>query len=50
MVDGIASSVALSKDLPILDPGDDTLDGGADAPVCAAVIAADDPAGLVSCW
>jgi hypothetical protein len=50
VVVGVASSAALSKDLPILDSGDDMLDGGGDAPVCAVVIVADDPAGLVWCW
>jgi hypothetical protein len=33
VVDDGASSAALSKDLSVLDPGDDVLDAGADAPV-----------------
>ena len=31
VVDGVAAAAALSKDLPILDPGDDMLDASADA-------------------
>lgn len=48
VVDGVAAAAALSKDLPILDPGDDMLDASADASVCPVVIVAHDPAGVVA--
>ncbi len=41
-VNGVAASSALWKDLPVLDPGNDVLDAGADASVRPVVVVAED--------
>jgi hypothetical protein len=43
VVDGLAVTSALSKDLPVFAPGDDVFDAGADTPVFPVVVVADDP-------
>jgi hypothetical protein len=43
VVDGLAASSALPKDLPVFAPGDDVFDAGADTPVFAVVVVVDDP-------
>jgi hypothetical protein len=43
VVDGLAASSALPKDLPVFAPGDDVFDAGADTPVFPLVVVADDP-------
>jgi len=43
VVDGLAASSALSQDLPVFERGGDVFDAGADTPVFAVVVVADDP-------
>lgn len=48
VVDGVASSAALTEDLPVFEAGEDVFDAGADAPVSAVVLVTDDAAGVVA--
>jgi hypothetical protein len=44
VVDGLAAMSALSKDLPVFDPGGDVFEAGVDRPVRPIVVVTDDPA------
>lgn len=50
MIDGLAPTTALAQDLPVVGPGDDVFDAGADAPVCSVVVVVDDPSVGSAAW
>jgi hypothetical protein len=46
LVDGVAAATALTKDLPVFEPGDDMFDAGTNAAVVSPVVV--DAAGFVA--
>jgi hypothetical protein len=46
VVDGVAAATALTKDLPVFEPGDDMFDAGTNAAVVSPVVV--DAAGFVA--
>jgi hypothetical protein len=46
--DGVAAATALTKDLPVFEPGDDMFDAGMNAAVVSPAVVAGDAAGFVA--